>query len=485
MSLASVMMRIILTINFILTIVVIYGERKKPSETGIWVLIFTFLPVIGFIAYLFLGRTLHFSKKKRFRIKKEYDENYKKNLINQKKLLKTKEMITGNKIDASYYDIIEMHINESKSILTEDNDITLFIDGKEKYEALIKDIKNAKNSIHILYFIIKNDNIGKKIVNLLAQKAKEGVEVCVLYDHLGSFMTPFSAYKPLIKAGGKVNRFFPLKFGSYLRANYRNHRKIVVIDGKIGYLGGMNIGDEYMGLGKNKVAWRDTHIRLEGSSVLMLQVRFMQDWYHSSSENIKNEDMFNDDLFPKINSNGKMSLQIVSSGPDSQGEQIKRGLIKMINSAHETVYLQTPYFIPDEPFLEALQIAVMSGKDVRVMIPGIPDKPIVYRVTFSYIQDLLNYGIKVYLYPGFLHSKMLVIDDKICSLGTTNIDIRSFKLDFEINAFIYDEEFSSKCSEAFKNDMKISKEVTIDWYKKRSFFNKFQEGFFRLFSSLM
>ncbi len=476
---------IVSVINILFIITAIYVERKKPMEIGMWILIFTFLPVVGFVLYLFLGRGLRFSKKKLFKIKKEYDDEYNTQIIAQKNLLENKEFLLEDKNSQSYYDIIEMHINESKSILTSDNDINIFIDGKDKFASLIKDIEEAKDTIHLLYFIIKDDNIGRKIVDLLTRKASEGVEIRLLYDHLGSYFTPSRMFKQLIKAGGKVNRFFPLKFGTYLRANYRNHRKIVVIDGNIGYLGGMNIGDEYMGLGKNKVPWRDTHIRITGSAVYMLQARLMQDWYYSSNEEGISDELLGDRLFPTLEAHGKIAMQIVSSGPDASGEQIKRGLIKMINCARESIYIQSPYFIPDETFLESLQIAAMSGKDVSVMIPGVPDKKMVYRVTFSYIQDLMDYGIKVYIYPGFLHSKMVVIDEEVSSIGTTNIDIRSFKLDFEVNAFIYNADFSLNCARIFENDIKICKLVTSEWYKSRSVWYKFQEGFFRLFSGLL
>lgn len=475
----------IMIINLLFIITAIYVERKNTVEISTWILIFTFLPILGFILYLFFGRSMRFSKQKVFKGKKEIDEKYSEFLFEQKYLLQNNKVIFRDANNANYYDIMEMHINASKSILTQDNDITIFTNGKDKYESLIKDIEEATESINILYFIIKNDNIGKRIVDLLTKKAKEGLDVRIIYDHFGSFLTPFSMYEDLIKAGGIVNRFFPLKLGTYLRANFRNHRKIVVIDGKIGYLGGMNIGDEYMDLGEKKTHWRDTHLRITGSAVQVLQVKFINDWYYCSNEKNINEEKMRKKLFPKIEQSGEIAVQIVSSGPDANGEQIKRGIIKMINCAKESVFIQTPYFIPDQSFLEALQIASMSGKDVRVMIPGVPDKKMVYRVTFSYIQALMDYGIKVYLYPGFLHSKMVVIDGQVSTIGTTNMDIRSFRLDFEVNAFIYDRKFSSKCADIFKIDMNKSKLVTMEWYKSRSTWIKFQEGFFRLFGALM
>jgi len=324
---------------------------------------------------------------------------------------------------------------------------------------------------------------------LLTKKAKQGVEVRVLYDHVGSLNTPSRMFNKLKKAGGKVTRFFPLSFGTYCSVNYRNHRKIVVIDGQIGYVGGINIGDEYMEGAKGKYKrlrpWRDTHLRIVGTSVMFLQERFLMDWYYATKDESINEDDKLKKFFHNDGGAGKVGIQIVSSGPDLSGEQIKMGYIKMINSAKDKVYLQTPYFIPDDSFLEALKIAAMSGIDVRIMIPLIPDKKFVYRATTSYIHDLLECGIKVYLYKGFLHSKMVVVDGEIASIGTANLDIRSFLLDFEINAFIYDTKFTQKCVDIFEADVEKSEILTMEKYKARGVGTKIEEAISRLFSPLL
>ncbi|RCX17591.1 cardiolipin synthase [Anaerobacterium chartisolvens] len=484
-SLTVRVMEIIIAVNFLLIIAVVYIEKKKPSAAAVWVLILSFLPAAGIVLYLIFGRNLRLNKKRIFKNKKEYDLQYNAELIRQKYLLDNRKIYLTDKSTGEYLDIIEMHLNASRSIYSQDNSIIIFTEAKDKYSSLIKDIEAAQESIHLLYFIINNDNIGRKIVDCLTNKARQGVSVRLLYDHIGSLFTPFSMFNDLIKAGGKVYRFFPLRLGTYLRINFRNHRKIVVIDGRIGYTGGMNIGDEYMSLHKRKTPWRDTHIRITGSSVHALQERFLSDWYYTSKESsIKDSEMLKK-FFPEVSSEGEIGVQVVSAGPDSRREQIKLGLIKVINSTRKFLYIQSPYFVPDEPFLEALQIAAMSGVDVRIMLPSVPDKKFVYRVTFSYIQDLIGYGIRVYLYPGFLHSKMLVMDGKIASLGTTNIDIRSFSLDFEINVFVYNTSFSEQCAEIFEKDMEVCRYVTEEWYRSRSFLVKAQEGFFRLFSPLM
>jgi len=484
-TLISVITILIYLINFFSIIVTLYFERKKPLTAVVWILVLTLIPLFGFIIYFIFGRNLRPTQKRIFRHKKEYDDSYTNKLITEKRLIDSKSSFFSDKNIEQYRDIIEMNINASRSIYSQDNALTIFIQGKDKYEALLKDIENATDTIHILYYMINNDNIGKKIVDLLTKKASEGISIRLLYDHIGSLHTPARMFNGLKKAGGNVYRFFPLSFGTYFSVNYRNHRKIVVIDGKIGYVGGMNIGDEYMGLHKRIKPWRDTHLRITGTAVHSLQERFLMDWTYASMKYDLNDDNIEAKLFPIPEITGTIGMQIVSSGPDSRVEQIKRGFIKMINSSKETLFVQSPYFIPDEPFLEALQIAAMSGVDVRVMLPNVPDKKFVYHATTSYIRDLLDYGIKVYLYPGFLHSKMIVMDGKVSSLGTSNTDIRSFILDFEINAFVYDTNFSQKCFEIFTNDMKICTLVTKDGYNSRGIPIKLKEGLCRLFSPLL
>ncbi|MFL0252095.1 cardiolipin synthase [Clostridium neuense] len=480
---------IIYFINFISIVITIFVERKKPLTATVWIFILSLIPILGFLLYFVFGRNLRPNQKRIFRLKKEYDTVYNSWLIEEKYLLNNDDELFNDANIAEYKDIIEMNINSNRSIYSQDNEVSIFTNGKDKYEALLKDIENAKETINILYFIIKNDTIGRKMVDLLTKKAKQGVEVRVLYDHIGSFHTPSRMFDKLKKAGGKVTRFFPLSFGTYCSINYRNHRKIVVIDGSIGYVGGINIGDEYMGEAKGKYKklrpWRDTHIRIVGTSVMFLQERFLMDWYYATKDETVNEDNRLKKFFHNRGGKGKIGVQIVASGPDLTGEQIKMGYIKMINSAKDRVYLQTPYFIPDDSFLEALKISAMSGVDVRMMLPLTPDKNFVYHATTSYIQDLLDYGIKVYLYKGFLHSKMVAVDGRIVSLGTANLDIRSFSLDFEINAFIYDTEFAEKCISIFEDDMKKSEIVTMEKYKARGTWNKTKEGFSRLFSPLL
>lgn len=397
-------------------------------------------------------------------------------LINKKDILEEKnETVRKNK------SLILFNLNNGSGIFSKDNTLHLFTDAKEKYESLFLDILNAKHSINIEYFIIRNDKVGKDFINLLSQKAKEGITVNLVYDELGSLNTTMKMFKPLIDAGGNVYRFFNSIGVNLIRANHRNHRKIAVIDGKTGYIGGMNIGLEYMGL-KELNPWRDTHLKIVGSAVYSLQAQFLGDLISSKKRNQISKDY--KEYFPEINFPGNKCMQILTSGPKWGKEKIKFSFIKMINQAKKSIYIQTPYFVPDKALKTSLKIAALSGVDIRIMIPGKPDKKYVYYITLSHIEELLKCGIKFYVHNGFLHSKTIVTDCEITSIGTTNFDIRSFSLNYEINAFIYDRDFASKNIEAFLDDMKKSKELTLEEFQKRSILRKLSEKIFKLFSPL-
>ncbi|EQB89642.1 cardiolipin synthase [Clostridium punense] len=481
----SLFFGIVYLLNFITILTILFVERKKQSVAFTWILIMTFLPVVGFILYPFIGRNLRPNQKKLFKLKRKFDILYKERL-QQKNLLSSEDTISYLRENSHCYEgIISMNYKAGNSVYSEDNTVDIFTNGVDKFHSLLNDIENAKETIHMLYYIVNNDDIGCKVVSALTKKAKEGVEVRLLYDHVGSILTPQKMFKELIKAGGNVCRFFPLSLGTYTRINYRNHRKIVVIDGKIGYIGGMNIGDEYLGLHKYFTPWRDTHLRITGTSVYAIQERFLMDWYYASNAKEDTDAAALNKFFPPFQSHGNIGMQVLSSGPDVSGEQIKRGYIKMITSAKERIFIQTPYFIPDESFLEALQIAALSGVDVRIMLPSIADHIIVHYATSSYLNDILPYGIKVYFYNGFLHSKMIVIDGEVVSIGTANMDIRSFSSNFEVNTFIYNTEFSNKCNAIYENDMASSKEITKESYASRGRKVKIKEGLCRLLSPLL
>ena len=310
------------------------------------------------------------------------------------------------------------------------------------------------------------------------------MKVRILYDDLGSRGLRIKHFRDLIAVGGEVEAFFPSRFPIInYRINYRNHRKLVIIDGKIGYIGGFNVGDEYLGKNKKFGYWRDTHLRIIGSSVHAIQTRFILDWNQASD---RNDIAYSPELFPKTESKGDISLQIVSSGPDSEWEHIKYGYIKMISYARESIFIQTPYFIPDASLLDALRIASLTGKDVRIMIPNKPDHPFVYWATYFYVGEMLNAGARVYIYDnGFIHAKTIIVDGKLASVGTANIDVRSFKLNFEVNAFLYDEGISTSLTDSFYKDMDVSRELTLEAYQQRSLKIRFKESISRLLSPIL
>ena len=477
---------IVLSINIIL-------ENRDPTKTMAWLLIFIVLPGVGLIIYCFLGRNIR--KRKLFHTQKLASDikenNLFKNMESIEELVELEQIsIKNNKLldDRNYEEIkkkvVSLLLNTGKFPFTSNNDVKIFIDGNEMFESLLKDIENAKEHIHLEYFIIKNSDIGIKIKDLLIKKAKSGVKVKILYDDVGCWRFWFHRkfFNDMKKVGIQISAFLPATFpfiGGKL--NYRNHRKIVIIDGHIGYTGGINIGDEYMGKNKKFGYWRDTHIRIEGSSVYMLQMVFLTDWYYTTK---KAE--FEPKYFPKLEHKGNSMIQVVATGPDSDWEAIHYAYFSAICNAKERVYIETPYFIPDEGLLRALKSAALSGVDVRIIFPSIADHKIVHQASYSYFDDILKSGGKVYLYnKGFIHSKLIIIDDKIASTGSANMDLRSFMLNFEINAFIYDKDIINKISDDFFEDLKNSKEVDLEVFQNRPFIKKWAESVARLFSPIL
>ncbi len=323
--------------------------------------------------------------------------------------------------------------------------------------------------------------MGNRLIDLLAKKAGEGVKVRLMYDGLGSILTPRRLFNRLREVeGSEVQEFFPVRIFSLSKINHRNHRKIVVIDGNIAYLGGMNVGDEYMNKSKRSLVWRDTHMRIEGEAAEYVMRCFAMDWEFSTGQELEVAQYESDGAVENA-----VPMQIVPSGPDSKEEEIKCGMIKMINCARKYVYIQTPYFVPDQAFLTAVTMAAHSGVDVRIMIPETPDKKYVYHTTMSYAGELLEAGVKVYLYPGFIHSKTIVSDDEVSTIGSANTDIRSFELLFELNAFMYGEYQATRCRSIFLKDQSVCTLLTNEMYENRGIMNIIKEGFFRLFSPIM
>jgi cardiolipin synthase len=467
----------------IFAIVIVFFERRDPKSVWAWLLLLFFLPFVGFIFYLFLGQNM--GKRKMFRVK-EVEDRLNEAIRQQENMLKSLDPDTINMDVREFKDLAMYNLETSGAVITADNDVRFYTDGNEKFDALIEDLKKAEHFIHIQYYIIRNDVLFERIAGVLKEKAAQGVEVRILYDSMGCRSTGKKFWRKLNEAGIETAVFFPAILGRFQpRINYRNHRKIVVIDNKVAYVGGFNVGKEYIDMSRKFGHWRDTHMRICGSAVVALQARFILDWNYAAHENLlRREELF---MGSRAGSEGEdCIIQIISSGPDNSSEQIRDNYLRMISKAKDSIYIQTPYFIPDESILNALLIAAKSGIDVNIMIPCKPDHPFVYWATYSYVGDLVNAGAKCYTYDnGFLHSKGMIVDGKVLCYGTANMDIRSFALNFEVNAVVYGSDKAEEMIDIFNDDLKVSTQITKEIYSERNIIVRIKEQICRLMSPLL
>ena len=469
-------------INLLLSLIIILFQRRNPQTVWTWLLLLYFIPILGFVLYLLIGQDFH--KSRMFKAK-EIEGELKYAVRRQEENIYRKRLRLANPELGRFKDLILYNLEAGQSVLTDNNDVRIYTDGKEKFHALLREIEQAKCYIHIQYYIIQRDELWREIEQALVRKVKQGVEVRVLFDSMGCRSMRNKDWDRMERAGIHVAEFFPALFGPLqFRINYRNHRKIVVIDGRVGFVGGFNVGREYLGLDSKFGYWRDTHLCIEGAAVTSLAVRFVLDWNYAAKENLFLEDKLFE--IPKYVRNGHDPIQIISSGPDSQIKTIHDNYLRLIHSAKHHVYIQTPYFIPDDSILDALKIASRSGIDVRIMVPCKPDHPFVYWATYSYLGDMVAAGAKCYVYDnGFLHAKTLSVDGMVACVGTANMDFRSFGLNFEVNAVIYSERTVQRLERAFENDMTRSTHVTRKVYDQRGLLIKTKEQFSRLLSPLL
>lgn len=464
-------------VNTIITVLVIILERKRPEKTIAWLVIIVLLPPFGMFLYLFLGR------------------NWKKHKLGDEISPLIKEILscTIKNIESSeYISLIKLLNKNSDSTIFINNDITIFKNGIEKFDALKAELKKAKHHIHLEYFIVKNDQIGNEIKNILIEKAKEGVRIKFIFDRVGSIKIGKKYLQDLRDADIEVLQYSyflaPILSKFNTQINFRNHRKIVVIDGFTGFVGGQNIGDEYLGKGKLGY-WRDTHLMVKGDFVLGLQAVFLDDYLtiKRANRDYTFDDNDIEEYFPITNNCSGKVMQLVKSGPDSNYPAILQSYIKMITMAKKHIYISSPYFVPNESIMEALKVAALGGIDVRILFPGQYDHFIVYYASMTYLYELIKSGVKVYFYDknSFVHSKVISIDGELSQVGTANMDIRSFELNYEINAVIYDREKTEELDRLFLEDLEISTLITIDYYKNLPRTIKFIEAVTRLFSYLL
>lgn len=468
-------------INIIISFIIVFFDRKNPTASLAWIMVLFLVPGVGIILYFAFSQNI--SRQKIFTMSYNEELLLTTSLKHQNLAIENGEFVFENEAAKKWQDLIRMNQVCSAAYFTQDNQVEFFSDGEEKMRSLFRDIKNAKQCINIEYFIVKHDIVGDNLLEALIEKAEEGVKVRLLVDALGSWRINKKLVEKLITVGGNYAEFFPTKWKFFnTKINYRNHRKLAIIDDDIGYIGGFNIAREYVGLKKKFGYWRDAHVKIRGGSVCDINARFLLDWRSATKEKINMEDVF----FEPKNMPGNVGVQIVSSGPDEVLEQIKRGLLKMITSAKKNIYIQTPYFVPDMTILESLKMAAQSGVDVNIMIPCIPDHMFVYWATYSYVSEIMEVGGNVYIYDnGFLHAKTMAVDDEVCTVGSANFDIRSFKLNFEANAFIFDKKFTKEVVDSFKKDIELSHMLTKELYAQRGVCIKIKEAFSRLLSDIL
>ncbi len=476
---------ILLAVHYLLAVVFavfILLRNSNPVKTMAFLFALMTLPFIGLMVYYFVGRD--YRKIKIFKKKNLLDSDKMKRWREKFKLNREEREDFEEQFGEGIYKIYKLLQNNEKAVMTYDNDVHILINGEEKFKRLREDIKKATHHIHMEYFVIVDDELGTEILDLLIEKAAEGVTVRLIYDDVGSTITR-KCKRKLTKSKLEHYPFMPVIFSnSTSKLNYRDHRKIIVIDGHIGYVGGINLEQKYDNSYENERYWRDTHLRLEGSAVGSLQTSFLLSWEFLSNEEME----LNDGLFPtyKPTSKDPVAVQVAASGPDTDWENIMEALFAAINSASDYVYITSPYLVPNDEIITALGTASRSGVDVRILIPYKSDSLGAQYATDSYIEQMLCSKIRIFRYTkGFIHAKTMVIDDIFSSIGTANLDYRSFSINFEINALMYGKSTAAKLKKMFLNDLKESEEVALEVWQERSVTRKLKESLCRLWGPLL
>ena len=467
----SQVLNILFAAALISLIILIISQNRHPVRTLAWILILCLLPGLGLVLYLLFGTD---KRKDRLISDKRLDQ-LKSEVAASNSLMLRKQVPNGHE------DLATLLWMTNKAIPLAGNDVRVYTSFDPMLEDLLADMDKATDHVHFELFKFEDDKVGRKVGEKLRELAAKGLEVRVTYDSAAN-LTRYKFYRWLRKGGVQVHSFLPVILPFLTSTtNYRNHRKIVVIDGKVGYLGGMNIADRYS-KGIRGGVWRDTHARIQGPAAAELQTAFLVDWQYCSRRFVSG-----DRYFPCVEPCGDSIVQIATSGPMDEWKVTMQGMIRLITQAQRYVYIESPYFIPTEPVMLALKNAALSGVDVRIIIPYYGDKGVLVPLASrSYVEEALIAGVKIYFYGGgYLHSKTLVSDGTVCTVGSTNLDVRSFEQDFEINAFIYDAAVSRKLRDAFLSDMENSTRVTLEQWRKRSTWEKFKESFARLFSPIL
>ncbi len=458
--------------------IMIIWEKRSPYKTAAWVLTLILIPILGVIFYLFFGQ--EYRKRKLFsRRGLKGMKNLRRLALEQIKKIESKEQITVANLENEAH-IIRLLLNNSNALFTTGNELTILSDGKETFEAMFKVIAQAHHHIHLEYYIFEEGEIGTRLKNLLIKKCSEGVEVRIIVDDVGSWGLRKKTINELKTNGIQFFSFMEVRFPRLTsRVNYRNHRKILIVDGRQGFIGGVNIADRYINGLKGR-HWRDTHLHIKGDAASGLQIIFTVDWYFLSQQNL-----FDIKHFPPLTEGSGTPVQIAASGPDYDWESIAQAYLAIISNAREKLFIVTPYLMPPPPLLLALKTAALSGVDVRIIIPEKSDAVLSKWCSFSYVEELLEAGIRIFFFQnGFIHSKYLLADNIIASVGTSNFDFRSFETNFEANAFIYQREFSEKLEKRFMEDQRQSREIVFREWQKRPWLKKLEESLAHIISPM-
>lgn len=468
---------IFLLVYFIIiigTMMAVLMDNRQPAKTMAWLLVLWFLPVVGIILYIFFGQN---TRKEKMISQRSLDQ------LTKRSMLEFAEQENLH-IPDNYRPLMRLFANQSWAFPFKDNMVDVMTNGYDFVFALLREIGKARHHIHIDTYIIENDSVGNLIADALIDKARQGVEVRLIYDDVGCWKVNNQFFDRMRDAGIDVHAFMPVKFPAFTsKVNYRNHRKLYIFDGQVGFIGGMNIALRYV-KGTKKGGWRDTQLRIEGGGVYALQRAFLVDWYFVDRSLVTGRN-----YYPPVNPAIKNNclVQIVTSSPISPFPDIMQGYVRILLQARQYVYMETPYFIPNEPVLFAMRTAALGGVDVRLMLPMHTDSKLIEWASRSFVKETLEAGVKVYLYQdAFNHSKLLVSDDTISTCGSTNIDVRSFEHNFESNAFFYDKGMALKLKNVYLEDEAHSLILAdaID-LEKRPFLYKLWESLVRLLSPLL
>ena len=454
-------------------------DGSKPIRVWSWILLIVFLPYIGSIAYFSLGMNLR--KRKLFDLKRKIDYDQFENFVARYSAKAEEAVMARNDVTTKYIHLIRLLTRVNSSILSFNNNLRILNDGPDTFEAIFEACEEATEFIHLQYYIFIKGDLVDRFIEIFERKIKEGVAVRLIYDAVGSFEPRQTHLRRLRQIGVDVQAFMPVRFGRLARLNYRNHRKILIVDGRVGFTGGINVDDKYIKGDPALGHWADTHLRIEGMSVNFLHFVFLSDWLFVSKENLIHSSMLRE-----YDVKGDTPVQIVSSGPDTDYPNILQQYLYILYEAKEYVYIVNPYLIPDSTLSMAIKTVALSGIDVRIILPARSESAMIHWTVRSYFGRFLSTGVKIYLYQeGFIHSKVVISDDHICSIGTANLDIRSFEQNFEVNALVYDRKVSLEMKEQFAKYQDQSKLLTLEEHDKRSDLDRLKEKLARLSSPLM